>query len=365
MGDLDARLQFARQRLRKYDNLLKGICGAAGGDSEPWPSGLREGTTGLTDVIHDAPVTVQQHKGGGERNSNSTLPPITICGEEEKQNAERANDENEVALLDEELKQVQARRENVSLRRRYIGRKRAEVMRCQREVSNYSLVISSAIGSLVERAESLETRKLLESERLEELMSTNVQNDVFHIWFSSGDIVTINGFRVGRPSSFVVPWMEVNAGLGQAALALRTVADLLGMVFTRFTPIPIGSFSKMISQFEDRKTGKRTIHNLFSDSSFSIFPHRSLNNALKAFLFCLSDAEQCVLELDPILKLPHRINEERGDVGGISVSLSQGGGEGDEWCRAMKLTLTNLKWILAASAKYGHNRQQHSHLPDK
>ncbi len=363
MGDFDARLQFARQRFRKYDDVLKGIGGAAVGDSESWPSGLREGTTGSTDVIRDVPVTVQQHKGGGKRNSSTTLSPTTICGEKEKQNAERGNEENEVALLDEELQRVRARREVVSLRRRYIERKRAEVMRCQYEVSNYSLVISSVISSLVERAESLETRKLLASERLEELMSTNVGNDVFHIWFASGDVVTINGFRVGRPSSFVVPWLEVNAGLGQAALALHTVAASLGVVFTRFTPIPIGSFSKMVSQLKDRKTGKRIVHNLFSDSSFSIFPHRSLNNALEAFLFCLSDAEQHVLKLDPILQLPHRINEEGGDIGGISVSLTQWGGGGDEWCRAMKLTLTNLKWMLAASAKYGHNR--HPCLPDK
>ncbi len=363
MGDLDARLQFSRQRFRKYDDVMKGVYDTETKASESWPSGFGEGTTGSKDVIRGVPFTVQQQKGGEKRNSSSSTPSLVTtcdvdCNQGEQRNGKRGNEENEVALLGEELQRMRACREAVSLRRRYIGRKRAEILQCQYEVSSYSLVIASAIGSLKERAESLETRKILASERLEELMSTNVGNDAFHIWFSSGNIVTINGFRVGQP----VPWLEVNAGLGQAALALHTVAASLGVVFTGFTPVPIGSFSKMVSQLEDSKTSKRIIHNLFSDNNFSIFPHRSLNNALKAFLCCLSDVERQVIKLDPTLQLPHRINEEKGVVGGISVSLMQSGGGGDQWCRAMKFTLTNLKWLLTASTKYGHDR--HHNLPD-
>ncbi len=368
MGDLDARLQFSRQRFRKYDDVMKGVYDTETKASESWPSGFGEGTTGSKDVIQGVPFTVQQQKGGEKRNSSSSTPSLVTtcdvdCNQGEQRNGKRGNEENEVALLGEELQRMRACREAVSLRRRYIGRKRAEILQCQYEVSSYSLVIASAIGSLKERAESLETRKILASERLEELMSTNVGNDAFHIWFSSGNIVTINGFRVGRPSSSVVPWLEVNAGLGQAALALHTVAASLGVVFTRFAPAPIGSFSKMVSQLDDdKKTSKCIMHNLFSYNSFSIFPHRSLNRALKAFLCCLSDVERHVIKLDPILQLPHGINDERGTVGGMSVSLTQWGG-GDEWCRAMKFALTNLKWLLAATAKYGHDRRPR--LPEK
>ncbi len=363
MGDLDSRLQFARQRFHKYDDVLKGIGGTTAVANESWPSRSGEGATGSTDAIQDVPLTaVQQQKGARESNSSTTASPDTTCGVEyyiqgKEQKAERTNDEYEVALLNEELRRVRMCREAVCLQRRYIGRKRAEVLRCQYEVSSYCLVIGSIIGSLKERVESIETRKLLASERLEELMSTHVGNDAFHIWFSSGNIVTINGFRVCRPSSSVVPWLEVNAGLGQAALALHTVAASLGVVFTKFAPAPIGSFSKMVSQLEDdKKTSKQIVHNLFSYNSFSLFPHRSLNRALNAFLCCLSDVERHVIILDPILRLPHVICEDRGTIGGVSVSLTQSG-EGDEWCRAMKFTLTNLKWLLAATARYGHDRR--------
>ncbi len=63
MGDLDSRLQFARQRYRKYDDVLKGVGGATVVASESWPSGSGEGTTGSTDAIQDIPfAAVQQQR---------------------------------------------------------------------------------------------------------------------------------------------------------------------------------------------------------------------------------------------------------------------------------------------------------------
>lgn len=46
-------------------------------------------------------------------------------------------------------------------------------------------------------------------------------NDSFHIWHL-GPFATINGFRVGRLSTHLVDWQEVNAGVGQAAIVLVT-----------------------------------------------------------------------------------------------------------------------------------------------
>lgn len=56
-----------------------------------------------------------------------------------------------------------------------------------------------------------------------------------------------------------------------------------------------------------------------------------------------------VQDHDPTLRLPYRIKEKDGTVGGLPVSL---GSSLEDWTRALKYMMTDLKWIVAWAAKY-------------
>lgn len=60
------------------------------------------------------------------------------------------------------------------------------------------------------------------------------------------------------------------------------VAMAMGMEFSKYLIAPCGSFTK-IARSEDG----RVLYSLHTDESFSLFPRRSFNLALKAFLHCL------------------------------------------------------------------------------
>lgn len=66
------------------------------------------------------------------------------------------------------------------------------------------------------------------------------------------------------------------------------VAMSMGVEFSKYLIAPCGSFTK-IARSEDG----RVLYSLHTDESFSLFPRRSFNLALKAFLHCLGDHRRC------------------------------------------------------------------------
>lgn len=58
----------------------------------------------------------------------------------------------------------------------------------------------------------------------------------------------------------------------------------MGVEFSKYLIAPCGSFSK-IARSEDG----RVLYSLHTDESFSLFPRRNFNLALKAFLHCLGE----------------------------------------------------------------------------
>lgn len=71
-----------------------------------------------------------------------------------------------------------------------------------------------------------------------ELKSAAIQHaailtDLFAIGHN-GPYATINGFRVGQMAAAPVEWNEINAGLGEAALLLQTLANSVGLEFAEY-----------------------------------------------------------------------------------------------------------------------------------
>lgn len=61
----------------------------------------------------------------------------------------------------------------------------------------------------------------------------NILNDMFYIGHS-GPFATINNFRLGQLASVPVEWNEINAGFGEAALLLQTLAGVVGLEFSEY-----------------------------------------------------------------------------------------------------------------------------------
>lgn len=67
-------------------------------------------------------------------------------------------------------------------------------------------------------------------------------------------------------------------------LRALSVAMAMGVEFSKYLIAPCGSFTK-IARSEDG----RVLYSLHTDESFSLFPRRNFNLALKAFLHCLGE----------------------------------------------------------------------------
>lgn len=74
----------------------------------------------------------------------------------------------------------------------------------------------------------------------------------------------------------------------------------------------------------------------------------SVTHRLVVFIL-VGEVGDHVQEHDPTLRLPYHIKEKDGTVGGLSVAL---GSSYEDWTRALKYMLTDLKWIAAWAAKY-------------
>ncbi|CAM9522129.1 unnamed protein product [Scytosiphon promiscuus] len=245
--------------------------------------------------------------------------------------------------LVEDIKEVRRRRAEVWRERELLARTRAELARCRADLLAQRIFLDARRSDIAEARQNCKSRKVLYSEQLVSAMRMGALNDCFHIWHQ-GPFGTINGFRVGRLNAHMVDWQEVNAGVGQAAIVLVTVAMAMGVEFSKYLIAPCGSFTK-IARSEDG----RVLYSLHTDESFSLFPRRNFNFALKAFLHCLGEVGDHVQEHDPTLRLPYHIKEKEGTVGGLPVAL---GSSYEDWTRALKYMLTDLKWIAAWAAKY-------------
>ena len=54
--------------------------------------------------------------------------------------------------------------------------------------------------------------------------------------------------------------------------------------------------------------------------------------------------------MDKTLELPYKIHLSDGRVDDVSISVS--GGDEDQWTRALKYLMTDIKWIVSWSAKH-------------
>ncbi|KAK6158870.1 hypothetical protein DH2020_006184 [Rehmannia glutinosa] len=152
---------------------------------------------------------------------------------------------------------------------------------------------------------------------LELLKRTNVLNDAFPIWYD-GDFGTINNFRLGRLPKVQVEWDEINAAWGQACLLLHTMAQYFRPKFP-FGPV-------------------------------NVFWSTRYDKAMTLFLTCLKEFAEFAnlkdkennIPPEKCFKLPYKIENDKVE----SYSITQSFNKQENWTKALKYTLCNLKWAL-------------------
>ncbi|TYZ59450.1 hypothetical protein PybrP1_012789 [[Pythium] brassicae (nom. inval.)] len=164
----------------------------------------------------------------------------------------------------------------------------------------------------------------------------NILADLFAI-SHNGPYATINSFRVGQVASAPVEWNEINAGLGEAALLLQTLANHIGLEFADFKIVPLGSFSKIV-----RFTNLRMEYSLHGSDQDN-FAESHFNLGLGAWITCLRQLLAAVASADPTFRAPYKISKHA--INGHSVLFLKN--KQTEWTKALKYALTNLKWLLA------------------
>lgn len=187
-----------------------------------------------------------------------------------------------------------------------------------------------------DRMHDLRDRNLRGRAHLSLLRYLSVHNDAFFIWHS-GPFVTINGCRLGRLPAQPVDKAEINAALGQVALLVTTIANRLGLAFSRYRVVPMGSYSR-IAPADDQKS-MLELH-----FTGRMFAQGRMNTALKALLVCIAELGEYAQSVDRSFWWPYPITHGGERIADLHVTI---GSKDAAWTRAMKAALTNLKWMLA------------------
>ncbi|XP_055679889.1 beclin-1-like protein isoform X2 [Lutzomyia longipalpis] len=189
---------------------------------------------------------------------------------------------------------------------------------------------------------SVENHLAYAQSQLDRLKKTNVFNVTFHIWHS-GHFGTINNFRLGRLPSAPVDWSEINAAWGQTALLLSALARKMNLTFKRYKLVPYGNHS-YIEEFE---TGKQLP--LYGTGGIRFYWDTKFDAAMVAFLDCLQQFKDEVEKGDSGFCLPYKMDKGKieDSATGNSYSIKIQFNSEEQWTKALKFLLTNLKWGLA------------------
>lgn len=139
-----------------------------------------------------------------------------------------------------------------------------------------------------------------------------------------------------------VEWDEINAAWGQACLLLHTMCNYFRPKFQCRVKIqPMGSYPRIVDS-------TNSTYELFGP--VNLFWSTRYDKAMTLYLICLKDfadfanaknQENNIL-LEKCLKLPFKIENDKVE----SYSITQSFNKQENWTKALKYTLCNLKWAL-------------------
>ncbi|CAI2726901.1 unnamed protein product [Schistosoma spindalis] len=194
-----------------------------------------------------------------------------------------------------------------------------------------------------EEMQCLESRLSYARNHLHRLQRTNVLNIAFPIWYD-GHIGVINGLHLGRLPNRPVGWEEINAAWGQCALLLQCIGKKLNYTFQNHRIVPMGSQSKMV-----QLSISKEFPLYYTTGGMRLLSAGKFDTAMINFLDCLNQAQQ-IIEHTSNIQLPFRIKDKGKvqDPDGQIYSIKWNGNSEENWTKALKMMLINMKWIIAA-----------------
>ncbi|CAK9293714.1 unnamed protein product [Gordionus sp. m RMFG-2023] len=180
---------------------------------------------------------------------------------------------------------------------------------------------------------------------------------VFNIKFEN-HFGIINGYRLGKISGMQncnVPWNEINAAWGQTLLLLNSLSNKLGFKFKKYELVPL-SIHSSIRVYEDFSAShldktQRAINSrllpLYYTGGFKFFWDTKFDQAMLAFLECVSQMSEELERRDDQFKLPYKIDKGRllEPATSIFYSIKAQFNSEENWTKALKYTLTNMQWL--------------------
>ncbi|KAK9892216.1 hypothetical protein WA026_019019 [Henosepilachna vigintioctopunctata] len=191
-----------------------------------------------------------------------------------------------------------------------------------------------------EEARSLHCQIYHIDKHLEKLKKTNVFNATFHIWHK-GHFGTINNFCLGRLPSAPVAWSEINAAWGQTALLLSALARKINLTFERYRLVPFGNHSRI------EVIGEQKELPLYGSGGVRFLWDTKFDSAMAAFLDCLQQFQEKVEKGSKTFCFPYKTCKGKIEDKDMSYSIKIQLNSEEQWTKALKFMLTNLKWGLA------------------
>ncbi|KAL6042241.1 hypothetical protein STEG23_021562 [Scotinomys teguina] len=259
--------------------------------------------------------------------------------------------EQEEARLAQELKDIDHHHARIAAELRAAEAERKALdQQAEQDRMDYSALKMDQL-ELMEQLSSVENQLAYAQRQLRHLRKTTIFNITFTI-LDEGPLGIINNFRLGCLPGIPVGWDEINAAWGQTALLLFSLAKVAGLQFQRYQLVPRGNHSYLQSLSGDGMLL------LFSNGSHSVFLNNKFDRGMKAFLDCLQQLVEEVEKEEGRFFLPYRIHAQEGMMedswgSGECYSIRTHLNTEEEWVKALKCMLTDLKLILAwASLKY-------------
>jgi len=278
------------------------------------------------------------------------IKEIQECDVKDAANDDIASLDNEIEILEIQLAKIKVEKSSLRQKKTKLATELYEAQIVRDSMINRNNCLEYEINQVVENIQSVQSELACTESTLTKNKQINIMNDAFYIWFS-GPFATINSLRLGNLPYKPIDFTEINAALGQAALAVHIVSSRAGIEFKSFVILPMGSFPKILKA-DDR----RTSYPLFIDSSSSfylssqsMFPKRYFNLALTGFMTCIFEVGEYISNHDPTLSLPYRIVIADSKISEVSFTY---GVDEEVWTRALKFMLSNIKWIIAWYAKH-------------
>ncbi|CAD5189628.1 unnamed protein product [Musa acuminata subsp. malaccensis] len=253
----------------------------------------------------------------------------------------------EKAKIGEEERRLQAEIEEIEKQRLEVNAELKEVQVKSKEFKEleerYWHEFNSFQFQLIshqEERDALLAKIEVSQAHLDLLKRTNVLNDAFSI-SHDGEFGTINNFRLGRLPKIPVEWDEINAAWGQACLLLHTMAQHFRPKFLyRIKILPMGSYPRIMDN-------NNNAYDLFGP--VNLFWSTRYDKAMTLFLTCLKEFAEFAnlkdqennIPPEKCFRLPYKIENDKLD----SYTITQSFNKQENWTKALKYTLCNLKWV--------------------